>query len=94
MIEADATTARIETFEASAITARPLELYMGALAAWAAVSFGWVLGGMSASGLAVVGYGWLSIAIYGGVVSIGLAMNHREDVTTALDPTKRLEQDR
>ncbi len=80
-LEIDVAKAQLEAFEESPLTGRPFELYMSALAAWAAVSFGWVLGGMSATGLAVVGYGWLVIAVYGTVVGIGIAMNHRENVT-------------
>lgn len=91
VIMPDATTERIEAFEETPVTGRPLELYIGALATWAAVSFGWVLGGMSAAGLTVVGYGWLTIAAYGVIIGIAIAMNHREDVATAVDPTKSLE---
>ncbi len=80
-LEIDVAKAQLEAFEESPLTGRPFELYMSALAAWAAVSFGWVLGGMSATGLAVVGYSWLVIAVYGTVVGIGIAMNHRENVT-------------
>jgi hypothetical protein len=93
VIEPNAADERIETFEQATVTGRPFELYIGALAVWAAVSFGWVLGGMSASGLAVVGYGWLAIAVYGVIVGIGIAMNHGDDVATAIDPTESLDHD-
>lgn len=93
VIESDAADDRIETFEEATVTGRPLDMYIGALAAWAAVSFGWVLGGMGAAGLTVVGYGWLAIAAYGVVVGIGIAKNHSEDVTAAVDPTDSLETD-
>ncbi len=93
VIEPNAADERIDTFEESTVTGRPFELYIGALAAWAAVSFGWVLGGMSAAGLTVVGYGWLAIAAYGVIVGIGIALNHRNDVATAVDPTESLESD-
>jgi hypothetical protein len=89
-LEEDATDERIETFEESTFTGRPLELYIGALAVWAAVSFGWVIGGMSAGGLRLVGYGWLAIAFYGAVVMIGLVVNHGDDVATAANPTETL----
>lgn len=92
-IEADATEARLTRFEESSLTGTPLNLYIGALAGWAAVSFGWVLGGMSAAGLSVVGYGWLAIAAYGVVVGIGLARTHSEDVAVAIDPSETLETD-
>jgi len=92
-IEADATDERINTFEDATITGRPLELYMGALAMWAAVSFGWVLGGMGAAGLEIVGYGWLAIAFYGVIVGGGLLLTHDDDVATAVDPTEKLEKD-
>ena len=91
VLEADMTPERIETFENTTFTDRPLEVYIVALAAWAAVSFGWVLGGMSPSGLVVVGYGWLAVAAYGGAVGVGLIMNHRDDVVEVLDPTNSLE---
>jgi hypothetical protein len=91
-VEQDAVEERIEVFETATVTGRPLELYIGLLAAWAAVSFGWVLGGMAASGLVVVGYGWLAIAAYGVVVGIGIAMNHRTEVATAVSPTESLDQ--
>ncbi len=91
VIEPDMTPERIEAFENTTFTGRPLELYLVALSLWAAVSFGWVLGGMSASGLAVVGYGWLAVAAYGGAVGAGIVMNHREDVVRAVDPTDSLE---
>lgn len=93
VIEPDAADERVDEFEDATVTGRPFELYIGALAAWAAVSFGWVLGGMSVSGLAVVGYGWLAIAFYGLVVGVGIAMNHKEDVATAIDPNDSLETD-
>lgn len=92
-IEPDATPDRIETFEDSTTTGRPLELYLGALAMWAAVSFGWVLGGMSTAGLDIVGYGWLAIAAYGVIVGIGIVRNHSEDVATAVNPAETLETD-
>lgn len=82
-IEPDAKLDRIETFEESTATGRPLELYLGALAMWAAVSFGWILGGMSTAGLDIVGYGWLAIAAYGIIVGIGIVRNYSEDVATA-----------
>ena len=66
---------------------------MGALAMWAAVSFGWVLGGMDAAGLEIVGYGWLAIAFYGVIVGGGLLLTHDDDVATAVDPTEKLEKD-
>lgn len=91
VIEVDAADERIEEFEKATVTGRPFDLYIGALAAWAAVSFGWVLGGMSTAGLTVVGYGWLAIAVYGAIVGIGIIINHREDVATAIDPTASLE---
>lgn len=94
VIEADATEERVETFEDATVTGRPFEGYILALAVWAAVSFGWVLGGSSAAGLDVVGYGWLAIAAYGVVVGLGIARNHSEDIATAADPTESLETDR
>ncbi|WP_256402178.1 hypothetical protein [Halorubrum salinum] len=92
-VEADATDDRLDRFERSSLTGTPLTLYAGALAAWAAVSFGWVLGGMSADGLAVVGYGWLAIAAYGALVGVGLVVNHSTAVATAVSPSDRLETD-
>ncbi|OYR56515.1 hypothetical protein [Halorubrum halodurans] len=89
-LERDATDERLETFEESTFTGRPLELYIGALAVWAAVSFGWVVGGMSPGGLELVGYGWLAIAFYGAVVVIGLVTTHGDAVATAVDPTETL----
>ncbi len=91
VVEPDATADRIEAFEGTIVTGRPLDLYIGALAGWAAVSFGWVLGGASAAGLTVVGYGWLAIAAYGVLVGAGLLMNHSDDVATAVDPSDSLE---
>jgi hypothetical protein len=85
---------QIKRFEDASVTGRPLELYIGALAAWAAVSFGWVLGGMSISGLTLVGYGWLVIALYGLVVGAGIAMNHREDIAAVISSTESIETDR
>ena len=93
VVEPDAADERIEEFEDATVTGRPFDLYIGSLAAWAAVSFGWVLGGMSGAGLTVVGYGWLAIAAYGLVVGIGIAMNHKEDVATVADPGESLETD-
>lgn len=93
VIEPDATDERIETFEESELTGTPLNTYVVALAMWAAVSFGWVLGGMSAAGLTVVGYGWLAIAAYGLIVALGIALNHSDDIETAIDPTETLETD-
>lgn len=91
VIEPDATEDRIEKFEEAAVTGSPFDLYIGVLAMWAAVSFGWILGGMGGAGLTIVGYGWFAIAAYGVVVGVGIAKNHREDVATAVDPTKSLE---
>jgi len=93
VIQPDATDERIGEFEEATVTGRPFDFYIGALAAWAAVSFGWVLGGMSAAGLTVVGYGWLAIAAYGLVVGIGIVANHKEDVATVVDPNDSLETD-
>ncbi|TKX66963.1 hypothetical protein [Halorubrum sp. GN11GM_10-3_MGM] len=90
VIEPDATDDRIETFEESTLTGRPLELYISALALWAAVSFGWVIGGMSAVGLTLIGYGWLAIAFYGAVVGAGVAVTHSDAVATAVDPSETL----
>ncbi|WP_434522849.1 hypothetical protein [Halorubrum sp. AS12] len=91
VIEPDATDERIESFEESTLTGRPLELYISALVLWAAVSFGWVLGGMSAAGLTLIGYGWLAIAFYGAVVGIGLMATHSDDIATAVDPSETLD---
>ena len=91
VIEPDASTARVKKFEESSVTETPLNIYVGALAAWAAVSFGWVLGGMSAAGLEVIGYGWLAIAGYGGVLGVGLARNHSDDIAVAANPSETLE---
>lgn len=93
VIEPDASTERIGEFEAATVTGRPLDLYLGALAMWAGVSFGWVLGGMSAAGLTVIGYGWFAIAVYGLVVGIGIARNHKDDLAAVVDPTDTLETD-
>jgi hypothetical protein len=93
VIETDAAEERISEFEKAMVTGRPFEFYIGALAAWAAVSFGWVLGGMSAAGLTVVGYGWLAIAAYGLVVGLGIIMNHKEELSTVVDPNDSLDTD-
>jgi hypothetical protein len=88
VIEPDAAAERIDDFEDATVTGRPFDLYIGALAMWAAVSFGWVLSGMGTAGLTVVGYGWFAIAAYGVVVGLGIALNHKEDVADAIDPTE------
>lgn len=88
VIEPDAAEERLDDFEDATVTGRPFDLYIGALAMWAAVSFGWVLGGMGTAGLTVVGYGWFAIAAYGLVVGLGIALNHKEDVADAIDPTE------
>lgn len=93
LLEPDTAPERIEAFEEATVTGRPLDLYLGALAMWAGVSFGWVLGGMSAAGLTIVGYGWFAIAAYGVIVGIRIARNHRKDLATAVDPTETLEAD-
>lgn len=93
VIELDSAEERIKAFEDATVTGRPFEGYLVALAMWAAVSFGWVLGGMSAAGLTVVGYGWLAIAAYGVVVGVGIVLNHTDDVKTAVDPSGTLETD-
>jgi hypothetical protein len=91
--EPGATDERIEAFEETTVTDTPLNLYAAALAAWACVSFGWVLGGMSAAGLSVVGYDWLAIAGYGVLVAAGLVTTHTDDVATAVNPSETLETD-
>ena len=93
VIEPDASAKRVKEFEVATVTGRPLDIYLGALAMWAGVSFGWVLGGMSAAGLTVIGYGWFAIAVYGLVIGIGIAKNHKDDLATAVDPTDTLETD-
>ena len=93
VIELDMDPKRIETFEDATVTGWPLDLYLGVLAMWAAVSFGWVLGGMSATGLTAVGYGWFAIAAYGFIVGIGIARSHKEDLATGGDPTDTLDPD-
>lgn len=90
-LEADASDERIEQFEESSLTGWPLEGYVASLALWAAVSFGWILGGQSPDGLLVVGYGWLAIAVYGLLVGIGIVNNHRKAVAKAIDPTETLD---
>jgi hypothetical protein len=88
VVEPDADPERVENFEEATVTGRPFDLYIGALAMWAAVSFGWILSGMGAAGLTVVGYGWFAIAAYGAVVGVGIALNHKEDIVDAVDPTE------
>jgi len=49
---------------------------------WSLVFLGWATGvvGVSAT---VVGYGWLAIAAYGTVLTVGLVVIHREKVLDA-----------
>ena len=68
-------------------TGWPLNVYLIAVMIWAGVSFGWVLGGTSASTFHIVGYGWLAVAAYGVVLLIGLLVSHSEDVASAVDFT-------
>jgi hypothetical protein len=88
VLVANADADQVDRFSEATITGRPFEGYIAALAIWAAVSFGWILGGMGAAGLAVVGYGWLAIAGYGAVVGVGIAVNHKDDLVDAVAPAK------
>lgn len=95
-IMAKATEKQVELFEESAVTGRPLEIYIVAITVWAAVSLGWILGGMSVEGPTIaiggisttgpyiISYGWSAIAFYGLTVGFSIAMNHRKYLAQAI----------
>jgi len=72
-------------FEDSALTGAPLSGYVAGLVAWAALTGAWMAGvGID---VAVVGYGWLAIALYGAGLTIALAVTHKRDLADAIDAT-------
>lgn len=85
----DTTTPDIAQFQANSITGAPLVAYAGVLVLWSLVFTAWwtgvlqgAIGGVAVS--TVVGYGWLAIAGYGGVLTAVLASTHRSEVMDAV----------
>jgi hypothetical protein len=76
----------LERFETTDLTGLPLNAYVVFAAMWAAVSFGWLLGGRSLDALFTIGYGWLAVAAYGAILAVGLAVHHSRDISEAVAP--------
>lgn len=87
-IEQDRVEQRCQRWESCMFTGWLLNIYLIGAGIWSGVSFGWFLGGQSAAGISVVGYGWIAIAVYGAFVGAGTALYHRDYVQTALAPTQ------
>lgn len=75
----------VHQFNDHTLSGTPLHLYVGLLAVWAALTLAWATGAFAGVGTAVVGYGWLAIALYGGVLTVGLAVEHKERLVDAVD---------
>lgn len=88
----DQTDRELERFETTDLTGLPLNAYVVFAAMWAAVSFGWLLGGRSLDALFTIGYGWLAVAAYGAVLGVGLAVHHSRDISEAIAPDEGSEK--
>ncbi|MFB6090214.1 MAG: hypothetical protein ABEJ97_04070 [Halobellus sp.] len=75
----------LRRFDDHSLSGTPLHLYIGLLAVWSALTLAWVTGAVAAVGTTVVGYGWLAIALYGGVLTVGLAVQHKQRLADAVD---------
>ncbi|MFA1609915.1 hypothetical protein [Halobellus rubicundus] len=75
----------IRRFNDHSLSGAPLNLYAGLLAVWAVLTVAWVTGAITAVGTALIGYGWLAIALYGGVLTLGLAVEHKQQLLDAVD---------
>ena len=73
----------IRRFEANTFSGVPLVAYAVALVAWSAVFAVWSTAGLGVSAT-VIGYGWLAIAAYGAVLTVGLVSTHRAEVLAAV----------
>lgn len=88
---ADNSERRRRQFEAGAFSGAPLTAYVVLLGALAFASIGWVYSGGALVNAAVVGYGWLAVAGYGAILTIGLVVTHSDDVAAALNPADSLD---
>ena len=86
LVEPDRAEARCDRWEECMFTGWLLNIYLIAAAIWAGVSFGWFIGGQSAAGIPIVGYGWIAVAGYGAVVAAGIAATHYDFLADALTP--------
>lgn len=79
----EAPAREVDRFTANSLSGWPLVAYAAALVGWSAVFAAWWSGTVSVSST-VVGYGWLAIAAYGTVLTIGLVSTHRSEVLAAV----------
>lgn len=79
----DVSTLEAKRFEANSFSGAPLVAYAVALVVWSAVFAVWSTAGLAVNAT-VVGYGWLAIAAYGAVLTIGLVSTHRAEVLAAV----------
>lgn len=87
LIQPDRAESRCDRWEQCLFTGWLLNVYLIAAAIWAGVSFGWFIGGQAAAGIPVVGYGWITVAVYGAIVAAGIAATHYDFLASAVDPT-------
>jgi hypothetical protein len=87
----DMSRERRRTFETNPLTGTPLNVYLAGLAGWAAVTLAWLAAGLGTGFATVVGYGWVAVAAYGGVLTLGLVVTHSETVITAVSPASSLD---
>lgn len=79
----DVSSLEIERFEANTFSGAPLLAYAVALVVWSGVFVIWSTSGLAINAT-VLGYGWLAIAAYGGVLTVGLVSTHRSEVLAAV----------
>lgn len=73
-------------FERHSLSGAPLYLYGVAIAGWAVFFGGWYSGLVEVS-TTLLGYGWLAIAAYGAVLTIGLVTKHSSAVAETVTPS-------
>lgn len=77
---------RIKEFERGSLTGTPLNLYIAALGVMAIVSAA-ALSGLVVVDATLLGGGWAATALYGGVITVGMASRHSEAIKAAVTPT-------
>ncbi|MGQ4554490.1 hypothetical protein [Halobellus sp. GM3] len=70
-------------FEAHSLGSTPLHLYVAGMGAWGVLTAAWVLGSVGSLSATIVAYGWFGIALYGAVLTVGLAVKHKQELRDA-----------
>ncbi|MFA1609995.1 hypothetical protein [Halobellus rubicundus] len=78
---------RLARFDEHRLSGAPLYAYVAALVGWAVLTGAWTAGLVAGIDAALVGYGWIAIALYGVGLTIALAVTHKRDLADAVDAT-------